>query len=87
MTIKDKIKYIEKAGLGFRRSCYYGDCSGDLVACYNMLEKKLITENEFNKLKLLTQKTNFWRNYHYSDELNSQSILFINLVYNILTKK
>jgi hypothetical protein len=88
MGIKDKIKYIEQTGFGFYFSSYYDDYSVGAVAFTSRLfEKGLIDEQETTKLKLVANKTNFYRNYWYKDSLNSQSILFINLVYKILNKE
>lgn len=87
MTIQDKIKYIEnKAGLGFGGSDYDGDFSSESVTKW-LLKKDFINQNKYNKLITLTNSTNFLKNYYYKEPLNSESILFVNLVYNIIKDK
>jgi hypothetical protein len=87
MTTEKKIKYIDSKlpGLGFDRSHYYYDDSTGAVAS-RLLDRKIIDKHTYEKLKLIGKKTNFWNNHYRSESLNSQSILWINLVYNILSK-
>lgn len=85
MKIEDKIKYIE-AGLGFDFT-YYGDnISIEAIICSCMLKRSLITEKVKDKLLLISKQCNFKDNYLSKKPLNNQSILFINLVYEILKK-
>jgi hypothetical protein len=85
MTIEDKIKYIEQTGLGFLCSVYHFGISFGAVAFTSQLfNKKLINIDVYNKLKIISETTNFPDNYWNKKSLNSNSILWANLVYNIL---
>jgi hypothetical protein len=87
MSTEDKIKYIDSKlpGLGFCRSHYLVDLSDGAVAFTSRLfEKGVITLEESNKLKLF--RTNLFDHTYLNKKLTSQSILFVNIIYNILIK-
>lgn len=86
MSIEDKIKYIQEAGLGFVSSGYYYDISYDAVV-FELFNKGLINKKKMVKLKLIGEKTNFASRYWLGEDLNSYSILFVNLIYEILNAK
>ena len=85
MKIEDKIKYIE-ASLGFDFSYYGNNISIETITCGCMLKRSLITEKVKDKLLLISKQCNFKDNYLSKKPLNNQSILFVNLVYEILKK-
>jgi hypothetical protein len=84
MDTKDKIKYIEKfTGLVFSSSGYDTDYSYGSVSSF-LFDNKIISQEIYNKIKIITGKTNFFGNFYLNKPLNSYSILFVNLVYNII---
>ena len=86
ITIQDKIKYIEGAGLGFFASLCGDDYSSGAVAS-NLFKKGYINQQKADKINLISENTNFFSNKYLGKPLNSNSILFVNLVYNILISK
>lgn len=85
MSIQEKIKIIENAGLSFGFSDCHRDSSFGSISS-NLLKRGLINSEMVNKIISIGKTTNFWDYYIYDKPLNSQSILFINLVYNIIDK-
>jgi hypothetical protein len=86
MTIQDKIKKIEDyTGLVFCGSYFSFGISSGSVAFF-LFKKGLMDEQILIKIKSIGQKSNFWENYMWGNNLNSHSILFVNLVYEIITK-
>lgn len=84
MKIEEKIKYIEKfTGLVFDSSYFDLDDSSGAVA-RKLRNMEVINQSNFDKIFPLTNKTNFWSNYIDEKPLNSYSILFVNLVYNLI---
>jgi hypothetical protein len=85
MTIKEKIKYIENyPSLGWSvRGDYYWYGDSGLPGC--LKRNNFITQEQYQKL--IKFNTNFSDYYWKNKELNSQSVLLINLVYKILKNK
>lgn len=82
MSIEDKIKEIEKfTGLGFDDSSCSLDFSCGSVGY--LLKNKIINQSIYDKL-ISINKTNFYYYFYEKHKLNSQSLLKINLIYNII---
>lgn len=86
MTIEEKIKYIENfSGLVFDGSAYVHDGSDGAVA-RKLQNIDVFSKNDFDKIYPLTRKTNFRAYYINKTPLNANSILFVNLTYNLIRK-
>lgn len=52
-----------------------------------LLKKELISESIKSKISSIGSKTNFYNNKYRNEKLNNNSILYVNLLYNILFEK
>jgi hypothetical protein len=80
MTIKEKIELIEKGLVWSVCNDVFWLDGSSLPGC--LLDKKLIDNQEFEKLIKL--KTNFYDYSYKNQNLNSDSILLINIAYNLI---
>lgn len=82
MSIEEKIKEIEKfTGLGFDYSiCRLGYSCGSVGYLF---KNKIINQSTYDKL-ISIKNTNFYLHFQEKHKLNSQSILKVNLIYNII---
>lgn len=88
MNIQEKIEIVNKR-LKELNSVWVVDDSfwggGSSLPAF-LLEKNLISELEKSKFMSIGKNTNFFKNKYHNESLNSHSILYLNLLYNILFK-
>lgn len=83
MTIEEKIRVISKiTGVSFINGGWYTDSFVGIT--YFLYKNNLISSNDYKKLQTIHSRNNFVSHCRLQVPLNNESLLFINLVYNII---